>query len=219
MQKIPQTIRICSHFQNKPYKTTPRFLPDLTIPGKHHTTRKQYQNRKWIKKTFLHSVPPYFWEFFPYHFLFPLFTPVHSHIKVKILQHHIKVKILQHHIKVKILQHQIKVKILQHHIKVKILQHHIKVKILQHHIKVNIFQWNKICWNPFPPSTFCVFFPISSRKLFPLSQKKSLMKHLTLNLPLLPVTPLSSSSSYHFPDLLINRKTQKTVLVWKSSLE
>ena len=48
LQKILKTTRICGHFQNNPYKTTSRFLPNLTIPGEHHT--KQNQNRKWIKK-------------------------------------------------------------------------------------------------------------------------------------------------------------------------
>ena len=41
LQNIPKTIRICGHLQNKPYKTTSRFLPNFTIPGKHHTERKQ----------------------------------------------------------------------------------------------------------------------------------------------------------------------------------
>ena len=36
-------------FQNKPYKTTSRFLPNLTIPGEQLTKRKQNQNRKWIE--------------------------------------------------------------------------------------------------------------------------------------------------------------------------
>ena len=40
--------RICGHFQNKPYKTASRFLPNLTIHGEHHT--EQNQNRKWINK-------------------------------------------------------------------------------------------------------------------------------------------------------------------------
>ena len=40
LQKIPQTIRICSHFQNKPCKTTPRILSDLIKVGEHHITRK-----------------------------------------------------------------------------------------------------------------------------------------------------------------------------------
>ena len=58
--------RLCSHFQNKTYKTTSRFLPNLIIPSEHHT--KQNQNRKWIKKKNLHSVPPYFSESFLYYF-------------------------------------------------------------------------------------------------------------------------------------------------------
>ena len=48
LQKIPKTTRICGHFQNKPYKTMSRFLPNLTIPCEHHT--KQNQNRKRIKE-------------------------------------------------------------------------------------------------------------------------------------------------------------------------
>ena len=70
LQKIPKITRICSHFQNKPYKTTSTFLPNLAIPGEQHATRKQNQNRKWIEKTtFFHPVPPYFLEsfLFPYH--------------------------------------------------------------------------------------------------------------------------------------------------------
>ena len=57
-QEIPQTTRICSHFKNRPYKTTPKFLSDFTIPAGHHTTQKQYQNRKRIKRGhFFHSIP------------------------------------------------------------------------------------------------------------------------------------------------------------------
>ena len=33
---VQQTIRICTHFQNKPYKTVPRIFPKFTIPSGHH---------------------------------------------------------------------------------------------------------------------------------------------------------------------------------------
>ena len=49
-KKIPKTTRICGNLQNKPYKTTSRFLPNFTMPGEHHTERKQNQNWKRIKK-------------------------------------------------------------------------------------------------------------------------------------------------------------------------
>ena len=52
LQKIPKSTRICSHLQNKTYKTTSRFLPNLTTPGKYHTEQKQNQNRKRIGKNF-----------------------------------------------------------------------------------------------------------------------------------------------------------------------
>ena len=48
LQKIPKTSRICDHFQNKSYKTRSKFLPNLTIPGEHHTEERQNQNRKRI---------------------------------------------------------------------------------------------------------------------------------------------------------------------------
>ena len=32
-KKILQTIKVCSHFQNKLYKTRPSILSDLTLPG------------------------------------------------------------------------------------------------------------------------------------------------------------------------------------------
>ena len=51
-----KTTRICGHFQNKPYKTTSMFLPNLTIPGEHHTERKQNQNRNRIGHFFLLSI-------------------------------------------------------------------------------------------------------------------------------------------------------------------
>ena len=44
----------------------PLFLSGLTIHGEHHTTWKQYQNKKTDKKEhFLRSEPPSFWGFFP----------------------------------------------------------------------------------------------------------------------------------------------------------
>ena len=48
-----------------------------------------------IKKTFLHSVPLYFWKFFPYHFLIPFLFPLspRHHIIVRVLWHHIIVNI------------------------------------------------------------------------------------------------------------------------------
>ena len=48
LQNISKTTRICGHLQNKPYKTTSRFLQNLTTRGEHHTERKQNQNRKQI---------------------------------------------------------------------------------------------------------------------------------------------------------------------------
>ena len=87
LQKFLQTIRIYSHFQNKPYKTTPSILSDFTIPDEHHTIQTQYQNRKRIKGIFLHSVPPYFWGFFPYHLLF-FCSPSHLDIILKSMSFH-----------------------------------------------------------------------------------------------------------------------------------
>ena len=49
-KKLKKTTRIWCHFQNKPYKTTSRFLQDITIPGEHHTQGKQNQNGKRIEK-------------------------------------------------------------------------------------------------------------------------------------------------------------------------
>ena len=77
----------------------------------------------------------------------------------------------------------------------------------------------KYAETPFPLHLFPYFFPISWLKLFPFAQKKSLMKHLTFNPPPLPATLLSSPSAYDFPHLLVNRKTQKKVSVWKSFYE
>ena len=92
LNKIPQTTRIWCHFQNKLYKTTSRILSDLTIPGEHHTTRKQDQNRKRIKKTFLHHT-------FENSFLitfsspFSLPWPQRHHIIDRVLRHHLIVNI------------------------------------------------------------------------------------------------------------------------------
>ena len=70
LQNISKTTRICGHLQNKPYKTTSRFLQNLTIPSEYRTERKQNQNRKRTgkKKTCFHSVPPYFEESFLFAF-------------------------------------------------------------------------------------------------------------------------------------------------------
>ena len=59
LQNIADTTRICVHPKNKPYKTTSRFLPNLTTPREHHTEGKQNQNRKRIlKEIFFHSSLP-----------------------------------------------------------------------------------------------------------------------------------------------------------------
>ena len=46
LQNTPKTTRICGHLQNKPYKSTSGFLPNLTKPDEHHTEWKQNQNKK-----------------------------------------------------------------------------------------------------------------------------------------------------------------------------
>ena len=53
-----KTTRIYVHLQNRPYKTTSRFLQNLTIPGKNHTEWIQNPNRKWIgeKKFFFFTL-------------------------------------------------------------------------------------------------------------------------------------------------------------------
>ena len=66
LQKILKTTRICSHFQNKSYKTRSRFLINLTTPDKHHTKWKQNQNRKWTEKNFFFHSAPHFWKSFPF---------------------------------------------------------------------------------------------------------------------------------------------------------
>ena len=65
LQKIPQTTRISSHFQNKPYKTTSKILSDLAIPGEHHTTRKHiyiyiYSVSKQIQP--VNMIMIYYWD-------------------------------------------------------------------------------------------------------------------------------------------------------------
>ena len=63
-----------------------------------------------------------------------------------------------------------------------------------------------------PPHLFPYFFPISSLKLFPPScNQKSLKKPDTFDFK--PSPPLYSPSSYHIPQLLMNRKAMKTVSI------
>ena len=88
-KKSRSLIKICSHFQNKPYKTTPRILSDFTIPGEHHTTRKQYQNRTHKKlEQFLHSVP-----YFKGLFSFSLSPPPPPLFRSLSTRHHIIVNV------------------------------------------------------------------------------------------------------------------------------
>ena len=60
--------------------------------------------------------------------------------------------------------------------------------VLSHQLTISIFRTKYLWWN---------------------------LIHLTLNLPLRLSSPIFSPSYYQFPHLLINRKTQKTVSVWK----
>ena len=92
LQKIPQTIWICGHFQNKQFKTTSSILSELTIPGEHHTTGKGHQNRKRIKMTFLHSENS-FLIIFSYPFSLPL--PPRHHFIYKVLRHQFIVNIFR----------------------------------------------------------------------------------------------------------------------------
>ena len=47
---LPGVVRFGKKLDIVLYKTVSRFLPNITTPGKHHTERKQNQNRKRVRK-------------------------------------------------------------------------------------------------------------------------------------------------------------------------
>ena len=100
-------------------------------------------------------------------------------------------------------------------------RHHNIDNFLWHYIIVNIFLWNKILRNPFHPDPSLLFL-INSLKSISTFKTKSLMKPDTFDFKSLPAFLLQLYPWHHLiisPHMLLNRKTQTTVSVWRSSVE
>ena len=92
---------------------------------------------------------------------------------------------------------------------------------LWHHIIVNISLWNKIYQNTFhqnPPLLFSYQLP---KIYLHFQNKKSLMKIDTIDFKSLLAFLQQLYPLHHLiisPHMLLNRKTQKTTSVWRSSI-
>ena len=98
-------------------------------------------------------------------------------------------------------------------------RHHNIDNFLWHHIIVNIFPWNKICQNPFHSNPSQLFSYQLPKICLYFQNKKSLMKPDTFDFKSLPAFPLQLYPLYHLiisPHMLLNRKTQKIISVWRS---